>query len=55
MALGCVALFGVERGREIRAMVEKLTEALCPCVAGKLCPLLPQASSSRSDSPDITA
>lgn len=54
MALGCVALFGIERGREIRALIEKLTDSVCPCVAGKPCPLLPQASSSRKDSPDMT-
>jgi hypothetical protein len=38
---GCELLFGLERSREIRALVEDATGEPTPCNQGKPCPLLP--------------
>ena len=36
----CERLFGLVRGGEIRAMVVAATGELCPCDAGRACPLV---------------
>jgi hypothetical protein len=38
---GCELLFGLERSRAIRALVEESTGGPCPCDEGHRCPLLP--------------
>lgn len=40
--LACEALFGKERGGEVRALIEDLSGGTCPCVAvtGASCPLV---------------
>lgn len=39
--LGCVTLFGPDRGAEVQLMVEAALGGPCPCKLGKVCPLLP--------------
>nr|WP_324130776.1 hypothetical protein [Aeromicrobium sp.] len=38
--LPCREMFGQARGVEIQELVEKVTGADCPCIQGKVCPLL---------------
>lgn len=40
-ALPCKTMFGEARGSEIIELVERTTGELCPCKAGRACPLLP--------------
>jgi len=42
--LGCETLFGVTRGAQARALIEKATGAPCPCALGT-CPLVPVSQS----------
>lgn len=35
----CERLFGETRGQQIQALVEEATGELCPCKAGRSCPL----------------
>lgn len=43
----CVRLFGAVRGAELHELIERETQAACPCVAGYVCPLLgPESSPS---------
>jgi hypothetical protein len=44
MLLVCEAIYGVERGIEVRAMVEGATGEACPCRQGRPCPLMPTAA-----------
>lgn len=46
MLMGCVVLFGRERGAEVEAMVERLAGGPCPCKTGRTCPMLPDQPSS---------
>jgi hypothetical protein len=39
----CVKMFGSVRGAEVQELVERTTGEPCPCVAGRVCPLLPAA------------
>lgn len=39
--LGCEVLFGKERGREVRQMVERVIDGPCPCSRDRECPLIP--------------
>lgn len=41
--LTCQATFGMERGAQIEALVERATGGPCPCRVGATCPLLPPA------------
>lgn len=45
--LHCQALFGIERGAQIQALIEAATAEPCPCAQGRTCPLmrLPKADS----------
>ena len=38
--LACQAMFGIERGNEIRELVETATGEPCPCLQNERCPLL---------------
>jgi len=42
--LGCEILYGVTHGAKVHAMVEAATDAPCPCIEGRACPLLPPIS-----------
>lgn len=37
--LHCQAMFGLERGNQIQALVEDATGEDCPCIQGRTCPL----------------
>lgn len=39
--LGCQMLFGTERAVDVQRMVEEATGEMCPCLAGRECPLVP--------------
>lgn len=41
--LPCKEKFGEVRGSEVIALIERTTGELCPCKAGRACPLLPNA------------
>lgn len=36
----CQIVLGVEEGRRVRAQIEDLSGAPCPCIQGRRCPLL---------------
>lgn len=38
--LHCQAMFGLERGTQIQALVEAATGEDCPCIQGRVCPLI---------------
>lgn len=38
--LPCAALFGANRSAQMRTAIEEDTGEVCPCVAGRVCPLL---------------
>jgi hypothetical protein len=38
----CEAIYGIERGRLIRAVLEEGLGEPCPCGQGRPCPLLPR-------------
>ena len=40
MILICQGMYGMERGNQIRAIVEGAVEGPCPCLSGKRCPLV---------------
>lgn len=42
MLLTCQAIYGIERGGELVALLEDATGELCPCKQGRVCPLLPR-------------
>jgi hypothetical protein len=39
----CEAIYGLERGRRIRAVLESGLGEPCPCRQGQSCPLMPTA------------
>lgn len=41
MLLTCEAIFGNERGGQLRKCIEDSTGEVCPCRQGKSCPLMP--------------
>jgi hypothetical protein len=44
MGYACEALFGVERGQEIQALIESASGAPCPCKVGLACLLVAQVA-----------
>lgn len=38
----CQVIMGVEEGKRMRELVERITGDVCPCSKGQRCPLLPQ-------------
>lgn len=38
---GCEAVYDIETAGKVQAMIEKATGRPCPCIHGKVCPLIP--------------
>jgi hypothetical protein len=49
--LECEVLFGVTRGREIQALIEKISGEPCPCKRGLGCLLAPPEDSTEAELP----
>lgn len=42
--LGCEILWGPEDAARVRQLVEEATGEDCPCLQGRVCPLLPSST-----------
>ena len=55
MLLPCQAMFGIERGNQMREIVEAATGGLCPCMRNQACPLMLGANGLGAEDLDAAA